>query len=217
MPSDTVDLAAQNLHEMIMQSLRRKGGDPSQGTVSLDQFPNHLGEPTKKQKRSEEDATTIGGLRSPHMAVANWPSVAEYGCWLRTIIDGLPGIDAPQIEGAIATLGQDGIPTCIKELACALRQTLCASLGATAWAKEGLQGSLIYRLATHLGDRDRPVREWLRDGVVPLGIECPIEPAGIFPLSCPSAAEHDVDVYCGAHMRLTTSIEKARTPLCSAS
>ena len=104
MPSDTVDLAAPYLHDMIMQSLRRKGSDLSQGTVWLDQLPNHLGEPTKKQKRSEEDATAIGGLRSPHLSVANWPRVAEFGSWLRTIIDGLPGIDAPQIEGAIATL-----------------------------------------------------------------------------------------------------------------
>ena len=105
-------------------------------------------------------------------------------------------------------MGQDGIPSCIIELAGTLRQTLCATLGATAWAKEGLQGSHRHSLATHLGDPDRLLREWLRDEAVPLWIECPIEPAGRAPLSCLSAAEHDVDVYCGIHNYASYDLHK---------
>ena len=196
MASEAVDLSTPVLVEVVTQAMHQKGGATTSGTLWVDQLPNHLGEPTKRQRRAAEDATAVGGLRTPHVSVLKWPRVAEHGIWLRTIIDGLPGIDAPQIEGAMATLGQDGIPSCLEELAYKLRMTLGTSLGVASRAKEGLQGSLIYNLAAYLGDPDEPVRTWLRDEAVPLGIECPIEPAGIFPSSIPSAAD-DVDLNCG--------------------
>ena len=76
-------------------------------------------------------------------------------------------------------------------------RNLCQTLHVTARTNDGLQGELIHGLAGHLCGPDEHVRRWLRDDAVPLGIERPIEPAGISPAADPKHAEAEHELYCG--------------------
>ena len=55
----------------------------------------------------------------------------------------------------------------------------------------GLQGELIAAIAEEMGDPDRPARQWLRQGTVPLGISEAIEPGGVFPQADESTPDGD--------------------------
>ena len=197
MASDLVDLASAKVENMVNQALQRKAGVHSPQCSWVDRLANSCGEPTKRQQKAMEDQAAIGGLRRPHLSISKWPTAKEHGNWLRGMVDGLRGIDSSTVADALKTLGQATVPQCISELALELRRGLCNALLLAPRANEGLQGELIHGLAVHLRDPDVPVRGWLRDDAVPLGIDKTIEPAGIFPTVDPRLAGCEQDLLCG--------------------
>ena len=73
-----------------------------------------------------------------------------------------------------------------------MRRNLCREFRAQE-KEEGLQGDLLSRLAEATLDPDAPVRRWLQQEAVPLGVEVPIEPGGVFPPATYTAAEDALD------------------------
>ena len=109
------------------------------------------------------------------------------------LVDGLPGIDTDEAEAALHTLDQDVMPEVLIRLAEALRAKPRSELGDNEREDDGIQGVLVDRLAGTLQDVDVPARRWLRDKAVLSGIDKPIEPGGVFPLTTVCAAEVDLD------------------------
>ena len=62
-----------------------------------------------------------------------------------------------------------------------------------ACTDEGLQGHLIHHLAEAVGDPDKPVRTWLKEASVPLGIAKPMKPGRVFPQALPLDSEAILD------------------------
>ena len=195
MASEKVNLRDNSIKDIVAQAIELKAGTGSPQNVWIDEFTNCYGEQTKRQVRAAEDASAIGGLRSPHKAVAGWPSAPSHSLWPRHLIDGLPGVDMPEVDAALATLGQEDIPQPLLKLASAMRRKLCDEVGVVAQESVGLQGKLIDSLASHFQDLDGLVRQWLRDEAVPLGIDKSIEPGGVFPLADMNAMDVDVDTW----------------------
>ena len=59
---------------------------------------------------------------------------------------------------------------------------------------KGLQGKLIGRLAAEAQDPDLAAAQWM-DTTVPLGINEPIAPGGVFPLLSQEEAQHNISRY----------------------
>ena len=83
--------------DIVGQAIECKAGSGPQQNTWIDEFGNSFGEQTKRQARAAEDAAAIGGLRTPHKAVAKWPTAPLHSSWLVNMIDSLPNVDAPEV------------------------------------------------------------------------------------------------------------------------
>ena len=68
--------------EIVDQVIRYKAPIEEHRAVWLDEMTNSVGERTKRQRRADEDAKAVGGLRSPHKSVVEWLAVEKHGAWL---------------------------------------------------------------------------------------------------------------------------------------
>ena len=102
--------------------------------------------------------------------------------------------DDSEALAATRTFGSDASPQVVVELAREVRTKLCDEFQIAQGPETALQGRLIAELAARLGDPDSPVKEWLRRGTVPLGIQAPIVAGGVFPSADPVYPEVDTDL-----------------------
>ena len=161
---------------------------------SLGDGTDAQGEATKKGIRHAEDAAAVGGLRNPHRSIAKIKKAEEFGRWLESLLASVIGEDDAEAIAASHTLGCEKIPQVLVDRARKIRAALSAVLKVQPGPEATLQGELIAGLATRLGDPDEPVRRWLRQGTVPLGISSPIEAGGVFPHAVSDYPDVDTDL-----------------------
>ena len=134
--------------------------------------------------RERENEEAIGGLRNAFRSVSRLPRWAEVGARVRRVIEGAVSSHSSAFEAVLDSLGTHAcvaVPQAI-ELG---RAELAREFGVVSNRGDGLQASLFAVLTEAAGDPDVVVPAWL-DGQVPLGIEVPIEPGGVFPSVPPS-------------------------------
>ena len=151
-------------------------------------------EMTKRGIRRAEDKAAIGGLRSPHKSVLQITGATAFGKWLEDRLCSVVHEGDSEALAATRTLGDESLPQVVVELAREVRKKLCDEFQIAQGPDSTLQGQLIAELAEKLNDPDVPVKEWLRRGTVPLGIQTPIEAGGAFPNADPVYPEVDTDL-----------------------
>jgi hypothetical protein len=119
--------------------------------------------------RDRENDQCVGGLRSPHRAVARIPGWGQVGARLQFVLSKLL-LQHPDAEGIVGLLGAEDKVTDEKRLE-ALRQTL---------ARRASVGSCSGTLKLLRSRENKP-----------LGIVEPITPCGIFPLLTKEDRRHD--------------------------
>ena len=130
-----------------------------------------------KRKRALEEKEALGGLRNPRKSVENRLAALLTGHIIDEILSEVCG----SMQDDLESLGCEAILVAL--LAAAKKtQSMMAEWLKVGIMEKGVQHEIITAIAERSEDPDVDVLVWLR-GKTPLGIELPIPPRGIFPLS----------------------------------
>ena len=147
--------------------------------VNVDQYTDEM-EPTRKQRREQENRDCVGGMRGPVISVARLPGWRAVGARVRAIIDQYLDSSGAPLAQAVRAMGGAGAQGPSAEWIRGLRTAIAEGLGLAFSEEEGLQGWLAQAVGRLAGDPDTSVTEWFR-GCVPLGVLKKILPGGVFP------------------------------------
>ena len=142
-----------------------------------------LAQATKQQVRKRENADAIGGMRSPHRAVARLPGWGAVGTSLRSALDDILDHWWPTCQAVVDSLGteQDGFPEAmVEEARRSLEQLFGTQQRSSVPGK--VRADLVEQITKAARDPDDVIASWLR-GHTPLGIKNAIQTRGVFPLS----------------------------------
>ena len=124
--------------------------------VTADGYTDEM-EPTKKQRREQENRDCIGGMRNAAQAVARIPGWRSTGALLRATIEKYLDVQGGPLVRAIEVMGRPEARGPPEEWILGLRQALAGALRVGVGAEEGLQGWLAQAVGQLAGDPDKPV------------------------------------------------------------
>ena len=176
------------LERSIISCFDSLKGGPIEWVFSTNPTETTADSGLSKRRRALEEKEALGGLRNPRKSVENRPAALLTG----HIIDEILTEACGSMQDDLESLGGEAIPVALSATAKKARSMMAEWLKADV-AEKGVQRSIITAIADRSEDPDVDVLVWLR-GRTPLGIELPITPRGIFPLS-----ENVVGAEAGLH------------------
>ena len=171
-----------------------------------------IGEPSARERRAQENADCIGGLRSPWKAVRKLPRLSKAAEVVRRALDREFTRDPKMVE-VVDWLGQDVKEGSeerkwLDEKIDSLGEKLLASLGGSRGERDPRIGGswnadLVGAFVARAADPEADLAVWLRSGC-PAGVAKDITSCGIFP---PAAASDGIPPRAEEEEMLTSHVE----------
>jgi hypothetical protein len=158
---------------------------PEQNTASKTIFMKGQPSETVKRRRRSEDKAALGGMRSPHLALARVAGAAHTGSCISRVLQEHVNVRIAEHQGTLPNWETDSIlgdPFAESDIQL-IRQQILTALGHTSTlaSRTCIQATVIDAYVQHSGDPEAHLAGWFVTGA-PLGIEKPIVSSGIFPI-----------------------------------